>query len=234
MLKKSQIISSPLLAIPKGYNAWVSIVLVLVCSVFFIIVYAGTSFLSDYIPWRTTLYFTFENSIPFVPSASIVYLSMMLLLGFAPFILRSSEEILPLFWVLIAEISIGGLFFIFLPFDTSYPVREAQGFSGVMFDIADFVNMKRNYFPSLHVSFAFTAALFYSSKTNKAGALLFFIWASAISVSTILIHEHYLIDVIAGILLAFVCWKIIGRWAIRKEVMQASQTRLKRLYDQFS
>lgn len=219
--------SPKLFAMPRGHDARLSITLALICSVFFLVVFGGASLLSEIIPWRFQVSFQFENSLPFTPWASIVYLSMTLLLGLSLFILRKPEEIIPLFCVLIVEIIIGGLFFVLLPMDTSFPAREAQGFSGWLFDIANFVNMKRNYFPSLHVCFAFTAAFFYSNKTNKAGALFFYVWALAISISTLLIHEHYLIDVIAGIVLAFVCWKVVGRWAVREDIMNAFQNRLK-------
>ena len=213
------ILGSKLFDIPKGYDAWVAIVLTLFFLLFFLFAYGGASFISGLIPWRFELPFTFEQSIPFIPATSLVYLSMIVMLMLSPFILRRSVEIIPLFCILVVETTICAVFFILFPVETIFPERVAKGVVGSIFDFADFLNMERNYFPSLHVCFAFTAALCYLDKTQIPGRLIFFIWALAISISTLLIHEHYIIDVLAGIVLSLLCWKIVGRWVKKDDIL---------------
>lgn len=219
-----------LFAIPKNYDAWVAKTLTIFFTLFFLFAYGGASYLSGLIPWRFEIPLYFEQSIPFVPLASVVYLSMMGLLMLSPFILRRSEEIIPLFSVLIIETAIAAIFFIVFPIETAFSERKALGVVGSLFNFADLLNMERNYFPSLHVCFALTAALFYAEKTQLLGCSLFFIWALTISISTVLIHEHYIIDVFAGWILALVCWKIVGQW-LKEDVLKAFTIELFCLYN---
>ncbi len=197
----------------------------------FFLAYGGASYISGLIPWRFELPITFEHSVPFVPIASIVYLSLMVMMMLSPFIMRHTEEIIPLFSILIVETAIAALFFILLPIESAFPERNVQGVVGVIFDFADFLNMQHNFFPSLHVCFALTAALCYAQKTQILGRSIFFIWALAISISTVLIHEHYIIDVLAGWVLALLCWKIVGKWLTKRDILSALNIELFCLYN---
>jgi len=69
-----------------------------------------------------------------------------------------------------------------------------------IFVLADTMNLELNYFPSLHVCFAFTTAWFFAPRYRWLGLL----WASAVAWSTLAIREHYLADVAGGLLLAVV------------------------------
>ena len=71
-----------------------------------------------------------------------------------------------------------------------------------MFVLADLVNLENNYFPSLHVCFAFMSAMVAARYLTFIPALLALFWAVLIAVSTMLIHEHHFVDILGGILLA--------------------------------
>jgi membrane-associated phospholipid phosphatase len=220
-----------LFGMPKAYDAWIGIVLTLFFILFFLLAYGGASYISGHIPWRFELPVIFEHLVPFVPLASIVYLSLMAMLMLSLFIMRRSEELILLFSVLIVETVIAAIFFILFPVETAFPERNAQGVVGAIFDFADFLNMQRNFFPSLHVCFALTAALYYAEKTQFLVRSIFFIWALAISISTVLIHEHYIVDVFAGWIFALVCWKIVGQWLNKGDVLTAINIELFCLYN---
>jgi len=64
------------------------------------------------------------------------------------------------------------------------------------------VNLNFNKFPSLHVALSFTSAYFYGRARGFIYSIIFYIWAILIALSTLLIHEHYEIDVIGGIILS--------------------------------
>lgn len=88
--------------------------------------------------------------------------------------------------------------FVLLPI-ASIPTPEIE--LPLLFQVADWVNLDNNYLPSLHVSYATTCAFF-------AGGPLWTLWAVAISASTLLCHQHYLLDVLAGFLLGWFFSKI--------------------------
>src|SRR6185312_379886 len=62
-----------------------------------------------------------------------------------------------------------------------------------------------NLFPSLHVGHSLLVALLYR-KHARAGTWLVWTGALLISASTVLIKQHYVVDVLAGALLAGACY----------------------------
>ena len=69
-----------------------------------------------------------------------------------------------------------------------------------------------NKLPSLHVTFAWLVALASrGQRLGRIGDVALFGLAAAISVSTLLVKQHILIDVAAGTLLAFTAYALAGR-----------------------
>lgn len=73
-----------------------------------------------------------------------------------------------------------------------------------------FVDPPMNCFPSLHLSIAFIAA-FSSWKVDRRTGALALALASTIGVSTTFVKQHYLADVVGGILLAAAAYAIFLR-----------------------
>ena len=81
------------------------------------------------------------------------------------------------------------------------------------FAFADQLNLRYNLVPSLHVAFAAICALAYARARGAAAALVFGTWAAAIAASTVLLHQHHLVDVATGLALA--------AWAERRSCRDA-------------
>ncbi len=209
----------PFLALPSSNNTPVVLGLSLAYFFLFVIFYGGASVLSAYVPWRLHIDFPFESHILFVPSASIIYLSMVLLVCLAPLVLREFRSFFPLFTTFVAQTFIASVCFILLPIETSFPERHVEGLMAIPFTIADTLNLERNFLPSLHVSLAITAALAYGQRCAFNGKFLLVGWSLAIAASTLLIHEHHVIDVICGATLGWLTWKTVGKWAAKDEVL---------------
>lgn len=210
---------TPFVAMPSGADARAVTALSLAFMGIFLFFYGGASALSAYVPWRIHVDFGFEAAIPFVPAASLVYLSMDLLVGMAPFVLRDLRSLFPMFATLTAQTVIGAVCFMLLPVETNFPMRVVEGAHAAPFAAADLMNLERNFLPSLHVGFAVTAALAYGGRCSLLGKLVLGLWAAAIAASTMLIHEHHLMDVIAGAALAYWMSRTVGRWAAKDSVV---------------
>ena len=180
--------------------------------IIFLLFYGGSSFVSGLVPWSIEIALPFEKNIPFLPAAAVIYLSMNLLLAIAPFVLRDLHQLFPLFLALVIQTIIASCFFILIPVENSFPEQTPNGIFGIFFSIADFLNLERNYLPSLHVSYALTAAIAYGQKTGKTGKFLLLLWVAAIAASTLLIHQHYLLDLIGAILLSLSTATIVKKW----------------------
>jgi membrane-associated phospholipid phosphatase len=61
-----------------------------------------------------------------------------------------------------------------------------------------------NCFPSLHVSSVYLSSFVFRTDGQKKTFWVFFIWATAIALSTLTTKQHYLADIISGLSLALV------------------------------
>ena len=192
----------------------------------FLLCYGGASALSAYVPWRVPLALALDEQLPFIPGAAILYLSLSVVLLLAPFVLRSLARILPLFAALMLETVVGAVCFMLLPVDP--PVIDCcePGIAGVLFHVADVLNLERNDLPSLHVAFAFTLAAAFSPRVGRAGVVLLYAWAVATALSTLLTRQHHLLDVAGGLMLAAIAWPVARGWGKRPEVLAAFDVEL--------
>jgi hypothetical protein len=164
-------------------------------------VYFGASLLAKLRRPHPDFYFPWEMRLPFLPSWTLVYLSVPLLLLASPFILRTWRTFTPFMVTLTVETLVAGVFFLGLPLAQAYPQRVADGFFGSVFHLADRLNLDYNKFPSLHIAFAVTAAIVFGRRCGWLGRTLFSAWIVAVFASGVLIHEHQLLDLAGGLVL---------------------------------
>lgn len=185
--------SAPLWGYFLGQAAWVTCL--------WLAVYGGANWITGLHSYRVGLWTNLDLAIPFVPLAAPVYLSVFPMLWLAPLMLRTRDELHSYAKALGWLIVISGVVFVLLPAESIYTRPVPNGVLGTIFQFADQLNMTHNFFPSLHVGMAATCAYAYSRVSSRRTATIFWLWAAAIAVSTLLIHEHYLADVPTGGLL---------------------------------
>lgn len=174
-------------------------------------IFGGASLLAKLRTPHVDFYFPWEMRLPFIPSWTLVYLTVPLLLLLTPFILRTWRTFMPFFLTLTTETLIGGVFFLVLPLAQAYPPRVAYGFLGGVFHLADRLNLDYNKFPSLHMAFAVTAAIVFGRRCGWLGRTLLTLWVAAVSASAMLIHEHQVLDLAAGLALGLACVATVQR-----------------------
>ncbi len=165
----------------------------------FAVCYGGASW------WTSTLAgplptwdFAFEQRVPFVPWAAVIYLTITPVLLLAPLLLR---ERTPMFaFALSVQTIIATCFFLLFP-QNEWVRPSANNWA---FRLADTMNLSYNNFPSLHVAFAVSAAWAY----RRVG---WWLWAAAVALSTWLMWEHHLVDILGGVALAALVMRIAER-----------------------
>ena len=88
----------------------------------------------------------------------------------------------------------------FLLYPTAAPPRPAvatAGFSAWALRLAYDLDTPNNCFPSLHVAYAFVAALA-CGRVHRGVGVVAVIWAALIGLSTLFTKQHYVVDVVAG------------------------------------
>jgi membrane-associated phospholipid phosphatase len=193
----------PLVAWPAWRQLRITGSLALGFALFWLVVYGGASVLSRRLPFRFAVHMDWEPRLPFVPELAPVYLSLNLMLLILLLVLRTWRQVVPVLAVLGVETLVAAACFLVLPIEDAFPAAAVTGPPGLFFVVADTLNLAMNYWPSLHVAYAFTAALVIGRRAGSLAGVVGFTWAGAVAVSTMLLHQHYLADVVAGIALAW-------------------------------
>ena len=198
---------------PKRFLAWPgwrhlgeSWFLALLVTVWFAFLFVGTNTLTAHRATRVNVHLPAELRMPLVPGFTVVYSSLYLLFLAAPFVLRTRREILRLALTLGATIFIASIGFLLIPAQLAYPPPTDQelGAWKPLFLAADRLNLDYNLVPSLHVALAIVCLETFSAKRGTTGKIVARLWGLLLAASTLLTHQHHLIDVITGYGLALI------------------------------
>lgn len=167
----------------------------------FFAVYPATNELTAHRSGHWRLYLAAEQAIPFVPAAVWLYLSMYLLF-LLPALFVPARAAPALGRQLIAGCVIGGLAFLLFPavlgFERTLP---AQAPYREIFQALHRVDAPHNLVPSLHVVFSSLIALACAQFARPAVGTGLRLWLALIVLSTLLVHQHHLLDVATALLL---------------------------------
>ena len=199
----------PFLAWPGWAHLRYAALLSIANTLWFVLVYGGMDSLTARRGFRVPVHFPAELAIPFVPPMTLFYMSIYALFWMAPFILRTRREFRALVITMAFAIFCGGIGFLLFPGDLAFapPREEDLGIWAGLFHFADKLNLTYNLLPSLHVAFAVICIAIFSARAPVAGKVLLWFWAAMVAASTVLIHQHHLLDVATGWLSALICVK---------------------------
>lgn len=195
------------LAWPGARHVAFTLALQVIGFLWFYLVYGATDFVTGLHDWRVPVHLEVELAIPFVPGMTVAYSSLYPMFWLVPFALRTRAEVSTFFRVYCAEVAIAGVFFLLIPASPAFPPHDEQdlGPFAAMFANADRFNLTYNMAPSLHVAFASTTAWMLTRKASHPVRAFFFAWAALICASTVLTHQHHLVDIAGGLVLAALC-----------------------------
>lgn len=146
-----------------------------------------------------------ENLIPFIGWTTYVYLSFLVFIPLAIFLIpkgRYARTILALSIMCVMH------FIIFIFFPTIYPRADIDtGF--ILFEILKMVDAPTNCFPSLHVGISmFLAIALLRTRGDRLSVIIFF-WAILIALSTLTTKQHYILDLFGALATSFISSLII-------------------------
>ncbi|MCC6132133.1 MAG: Ser/Thr and Tyr protein phosphatase [Acidobacteria bacterium] len=149
------------------------------------------------------LYLSAELSIPLVPEMVWVYLSMYVLFLTPPFVL-GKEAMKRLGRRLIVGTLLAGAVFLAVPTHLGFPRELPSGpLLRAIYEKIFAVDLPHNMVPSLHVVYSALFLLAFIAEGSRKGlAPLWGLWLVLISSSTVLVHQHHLLDVVSGLGLA--------------------------------
>jgi membrane-associated phospholipid phosphatase len=178
-------------------------------AVVFLCVYPATNWLAAQQTRHYVFFFDAELRIPFCPEWIWAYFSVYVLL-LLPLFLLDVARFQRLCKALIAGIILAGIFFILFPAPIGFTrvLPEAEPYRTLFLPVI-LVDAPFNTVPSLHVSCATGIVLMLAENSVslwRRGA--WFFWLGMIAVSTVLVHQHHVLDVVSGLAMAF----CLHRW----------------------
>jgi len=152
-----------------------------------------------------------DKLIPFVPEFIWIYHTMIPIFILTTVILIEKR---PVFFTAIISIIFASvimlLFYTFFP--AFYPrdgYTEAS-LSGFLVEITRSIDGSSNTFPSGHVTFAWLLVFFIGlsnfAQKYKWVQIAYILWALLISISTLVLKQHFIVDVFSGMTLATLCY----------------------------
>ena len=164
----------------------------------FAFVYGGCDWITAHRSLRVPIHLPIELSIPLIPGAVLIYMSIYALFLAGPFIVRERREFTALILGLALATLIGGIGFLLIPSNTAFRPPSDLGIWTGLFHFADELNLDYNMVPSLHVALSVCCISAFARHASPTGRALLWAWAAAIAISTMLTHQHHVLDVITG------------------------------------
>jgi membrane-associated phospholipid phosphatase len=177
------------------WSAWIAIA--------FFSVYPVTNWLASQRAHTFALYIPLELEMPFVPQFIWVYLSLYVLF-LAPAVLMPAARMPSLGKQLVAGTLISGLIFVLVPARLGFPrIVPQDALHGGIYATVFEIDQPHNLVPSLHLVFSGAIALACAHGASPALRRLLFAWLAAITLSTVLVRQHHLLDVAAAFVLVY-------------------------------
>jgi membrane-associated phospholipid phosphatase len=153
--------------------------------------------------------------IPYVSLEPLVYFTLIVFLLFRTKVFQSAAL------AVITVMLISYLFYFFFQTEVIRPILTATDlFTRMIRDVYAGDN-PFNDFPSLHTSVSTILAIRWLRFDRRAG-ILASIWAVLIVASTVLIKQHYVADVISGLLLALGASWLFGRLILQRRAADSA------------
>lgn len=197
---------SPPWRFPSRQAATVYLTHAAIVGILFVIGYGGANWLAAERELHAQIYWDAELAIPLLPQMIWVYLSINLLFVLPVFRLEIPELRL-LGRRMIAATLIAVAVFVAMPTTLGFARLDLSDNANIAFELLYALDHPFNCAPSLHVAYSTLIVLAVARGGRPWLKLLFAGWLALITASTVLIHQHHLIDIgaahlmIGGILL---------------------------------
>lgn len=153
-----------------------------------------------------------DRAIPLVPAWGPVYGSLFLAAILPVFVVHQQEHLHRTILAFIFAWLVAFAVFIAYPTIASRPPIESPGEGFFDWSLRTIYSSDHRYncLPSLHVAQCFLAA-FTCNKVHRGVGAAAFAWASLVALSTLFTKQHYVLDALTGIALAYVGYAVFIR-----------------------
>ena len=174
---------------------------------FFFPFYFGAGHIAAHTRDTFGLYWAWERDIPLIPWMIWPYMTLFSLF-LLPLFQMSAEQIAVLSRQSTATLVIAGATFLLVPTHLGFAPALKEELHQPLFGLLTMVDTPHNLVPSLHVAFSALILLGCAAQTSPFLARSYRFWLLIMSVSTVLVHQHHIFDVVSGLALALLMRRI--------------------------
>jgi len=168
---------------------------------FFFPFYFGAGLIASQTHDTYGLFWSWERDIPLVPWMIWPYMTLFSLF-LLPLFHMSTSQISALSRQSTATLVIAGVIFLTVPTHQGFEPTIVVELYQPLFGFLAMVDTPHNLVPSLHVAFSALILLGCARRSSPLLAWSYLFWLMIMSVSTVLVHQHHIFDVISGLALA--------------------------------
>jgi len=147
--------------------------------------------------------------VPFVPEAEFVYVLGYLLPLVALVRIPDARSLVRLVAAFVTTLIVAYVTYLLFPVYLERPELEVTSPATWLLSL-EYTDPSYNHFPSLHIATAVLLYLACRKGMRRPGLLAGLV--VAIGISTLLVKQHYLVDLVYGAGLAAAAWAAAGRW----------------------
>jgi membrane-associated phospholipid phosphatase len=181
------------------------VLLFMIVSAFWVLVYFGVGNVNA-ARHAWTLAWDPVGRLPLLSPFVVLYLSVYAM-PLAPFfVLRDREKTRKFALMTASVIVLCGAIFLMLPLTIERPLIVSASLSDRVLAWLYATDRPINLFPSMHVALAYVFACVVGQERPRWNMLMM-VWATMIAISTLFTRQHYVVDVLGGIVVAAVAWR---------------------------
>lgn len=172
---------------------------------FFFLSYGLSNMWAAQLPEVSSVFYSWEHRIPFLPWTIIPYWSIDVLYGLSFFLCVSRAEVDVLGKRLLSAQVIAVSCFIAFPLSFAFARPETESLPGVLFTLLESFDRPFNQAPSLHIALLVILWGVFTRYVTLGWSWLFHAWFALIGLSVLTTYQHHFIDVPTGVLLGVFC-----------------------------
>lgn len=181
----------------------------LLLSLVFFCIYGGINYVTSIRSSHYSIYFEWESQIPFVPGFIYVYLSVFLVF-FLPLFYCSTQQVRAISAAFLVATVFAGTIFLVIPAELYYERPSTVPGHEFVFEWLYRLELPHNLFPSLHVTYT---TLFIGVAVREEAIqytkVALVLWWLLLVASIFLVRQHQVVDAVAGIFLAYLCYRLV-------------------------
>ncbi|OGY99628.1 MAG: hypothetical protein A2945_03210 [Candidatus Liptonbacteria bacterium RIFCSPLOWO2_01_FULL_52_25] len=185
--------------------------------IYFLLVYFGTSYFAagryaTIVRWDPVWYF------PTISAFTVTYMSVYFVPLFLIVVVKDTRELLRLAYLFAVVITFCGIIFLIMPLTLPRPPIEQGGILNKLLAWQYSIDRPSNMFPSIHIAVSLLVA-FVAGTKKPSYRWWVLAWVLLIAMSTLFIKQHYVVDIVGGVVVALAGWHIF-HWLVSSRVSQ--------------